>query len=277
MPKDAKESDARAVENPITDMFELSEGVYDLVPELKRMILYSYFYLGSTLLIIFAFLLVFLAAENAFGFLILLFMFIIGVVSLLLLRKLNGFIKYFSIRHSAIKAVYEEHEVSIPKGADPIERIVTYLSQKDPKLKEIIRQKGLKRSHAIKAKGASYSYDAFACEEPSLMSTLFGSCDPGYSLFVKTMDAFPTAMQLMDFDSSVTKSCAALGLVPSRAIVLVSNAKNELDDAVYDSILSSPITVKQGLFMSERYSCSVQIVTESSDGKYDFIPFMPIA
>lgn len=278
MTEKEKESDARAVENPITDMFKLSEGVYDLVPELKRMILYSYFYLGSTLLIIFGFLLVFLVPPtNIFGFLVLLFMFIIGIVSFTLLRKLNRFIKYFSIRHQAIKAVYEEHEVSIPSGADPVERVVTYVSQKDTRLKGIIKDKGLKRDHAIKAGGSSFTFDAFGCAHPAIMHTLFASGDPGYSIFIKSMKEYPTLMQLMDFDSAVTKSCKALGLVPSRAIILVTGAKSELDDAVYESILASPIVVNSGILMSEKFTCSVQIITESPDGKYDFIPFMPIA
>jgi hypothetical protein len=276
MKGNGKESDARAVENPITDMFKLSEGMYDLVPELKRMILYSYFYLGSTLLIIFFFLLVFLV-NNLFLFMILLFMFIIGIVSFSLLRKLNGFIKYFSIRHKAIKAVYEEHEVSIPRGDDPVERAITYVSQKDSRLKDIIKDRGLKRNHTIKAGGSIFTFDGFACARPAIMHTLFASGDPGYSLFIKNMKEYPTLMQLMDFDSAVTKSCKALGIVPSRAIIVVTGAKKELDDAVYESVLASPIVVKSGLFMSERFTCSVQIITESPDGKYDFIPFMPIA
>jgi len=277
MGDDEKESDARAVENPITDMFKLSEGMYDLVPGLRRMILFSYFYLGSTLLIILGFILVFLAANNAFGVVILLLMFVIGVLSFSLLRKLNGFIKYFSIRHKAIKAVYEEHEVSIPKGADPIERLTIYLSQKDARLKKAMKQKGLKRDHTVKAGGSSYTFDAFASERPSLMHSLFASGDPGYSLFVRSMDSFPTLMQVMEFDSAVTKSCNALGLVPTRAIIVVSGAKNDLDDSVYENLLTSPIVVKSGLISSEKYACSVQVVTESSDGKYDFIPFIPIA
>jgi hypothetical protein len=277
MPEEIRDSDARAVENPITDMFKLSEDVYTLIPEMKKMILYSYFYFGSTLLILLGFILVFLVAANVFGVLILLLMFIIGILSLLLLRKLNRFIKYFSIRHSAIKAVYEEQETDIPSGADPAERIITYLSRRDPPLKKIIQQNHLKRNYTIKTGSGSYTFDLLAFKKPSLRSILFGGGDTGYSLFVKVMHAYPTLMQVLEFDAAVTKGCKSLGLVPTRAIILVSGAKNELDDATYETIFTSPIVVKHGLLMSERYLCSVQIVAEGPDGKYDFIPFIPMA
>lgn len=277
MSADEKVDDARVVDNPITDMFQLSEDLYTLIPELRRMLLYSYFYLVATLFVIFVFIMLAFATNNIFVVILLIMMFLIGAISFNLMRKLSRFIDYFSVKHKAINAVYETHDVAIPAGEDPVARLVTHIASRDLRLKGILRQMGLKRNYPVKKGRSKYTFDAVALARPSLTYRLFSYGDPGYALFIKVMDAYPTMMRVVEFEGMVSECARSMGIAPTRAVILVVRPENELDDNVYDHILSTPLTFRAGLLLSRRCTCTVQIVTEGEDGRYDFIPFIPFA
>ena len=78
-------SDARAVENPITAIFDLSEDVAKQAPIIKRMVRYASAFIIVWLIIDFFLILALLAGGFIPFFLIMLTLFIVGLVAIILM------------------------------------------------------------------------------------------------------------------------------------------------------------------------------------------------
>ena len=270
-----EKSDIRAVENPITDLLNLSEKLYTFIPELRRMTKYFYIYLSITLFLLFILLVLLLVFGNPVLFLIVLFVFLVGIILIQNQRRLMKFIEYYSARHKAIKSVYEEHEVKIPEGADSIERLITYLLKKDAPLKAIVLQKNTHRNFVQKIKNENYNFDLVAYKKPGILYELFGYGEMGYTLIIKKFDNYPLLMETMNYEQAVMELCRNKGLLPSRIIILVEKPNNNLDDNVYEYIINNPVRIKKGLIFKTEFVCTMQIITEGNDNNYDFIPYVP--
>ena len=113
-------SDARAVENPISAIFDLSEKVAKQAPVIKSMVRYASAFIIVWLIVSFFLILALLAQGIVFMFLIMLALFVVGFVALILLRRMNRFFRYYAARHRAIKAVRDmDPMVYVPRGKTP--------------------------------------------------------------------------------------------------------------------------------------------------------------
>ena len=153
--------DVRAVENPISAMFDLSEDVAQQAPNIKSLVHYASAFIIVWLIINLFLGLALLVTGQLFLMLIMLVLFIMGVTSLILLRRINHFFKYFVARQRAITAVRQmDPMVYAPKGNNVTERLVTYFRASIPAFqgKEVeIAMPGIVAGQH----GIEYNFDAY--------------------------------------------------------------------------------------------------------------------
>ena len=127
------QQDARAVENPISAIFDLSEDVARQAPVIRSMVRYASAFIIIWLIVALFLVLALLVGRNWFFLLIMLSLFVIGVVSVVLLHRMNRFFKYYVARQRSIKAVRDmDPMVYAPQGKTVTERFVTYLRGHNP-------------------------------------------------------------------------------------------------------------------------------------------------
>ena len=263
--------DIRAVENPISAMFDLSEDVAKQAPNIKSLVHYASAFILVWLIINILLGLVFLAEGNLFLMLIMLVLFILGVTSLILLKRINHFFKYFVARQRAITAVrHMDPMVYAPKGSNVTERLVTYLRASIPafRRKEVeVAMPGIVQGQH----GTQYSFDAYIKEPAGGMWKSTGRGMHGFAAYIKKFDAPPTMKDLHALKKAVEDVTQRTGIPPVRAIALWERAEDQvISDAAYNFVMKNGIQVKH---KSRRLTCAMEIVSET-EGSYDFIPYL---
>lgn len=265
------QKDARAVENPISAIFELSEDVVKQAPAIKSLGRYATAFIGIWLFIDLILILATLAAGQLFLFIITTALFIIGIVSIILMRRINRFFKYYVARHRSIKAVREmDPMVYAPKGNNAPERFVGYLRTHSEEMKgqrvEISMPGILPGRH-----GRDYKFDIYIKEQPGFLWRAFGFGRHGFSIFVKHFPQKPTGKQIQSFKEAVEDVTARTKIPPSRIVALWERREGDvLDDNVYQYIMKRPVKSKHRF---RKLVCNLELVSET-DGSYDFIPHM---
>ncbi len=316
-----QKGDVRAVENPISAIFDLAEEVNNQAPKLRKLIGYSRLFIGIWLFANFI-MLVFLArqpllmlpimgllfvsavalrwaegtlsrvflfgviivtsvgigvltqGENLFLGAVLAALFVLGIVILNLMRDIRGFFSYYVLRHRAIKSVREEDPVvHIPKGEDATQRLLTHLSQRHPELRGQARQGYVQAPAVMKGKsGLLYQIDAYVRGRPSALWRPLGLGETGYAIFIKAFTGVPTKKDLESLKRAVEDICQAEKVPPTRVIALWTPKEEEaLSDEAYDFLVTQVVTFRHS---GQEFKCSLELVTESPDGTYDFIPFV---
>jgi len=263
--------DARAVENPISSIFDLSEDVAKQAPVIRSMVRYASAFIIVWLIITFFLLLALLSQGNIIFFLIMLALFIVGFVAIILLRRMNRFFKYYVVRHKAIKAVRDlDPMVYAPQGNTSTERFVTYHRGHNPAMfgrNVEVAMPGIVQGN----QGSQYSFDAYIREPAGGLWKLFGLGRHGFAIYVKRFDTIPKGNEVQAFKNAVEDVTSRTRIPPSRVVVLWERKADEtIDDRVYQFIMTQPVT---GRHRFRKYVCNLEIVSET-EGTYDFIPFM---
>ena len=321
--------DVRAVENPITAIFDLAEDVNARLPKIRKVVRYTRIFVAFWLFVDFLVILVLPAATGRpagpagslgvllflplltliffarhwasgsllrgvltvgtflvagfVGLVVFLFsplfgtvflaLYLLGLVILELTADLRRFLDYYALRHRVIQSVRSEDPVAfVPQGGDMVHRLIAYLGSKNPQVRTLAAAPQNVQAPAVLrgASGMVYQFDAFlGASSPPLWRGLgFGS--PGYSLFVKAFGKAPSQRDLEALKRAAEDVCAATKAPPSRVIAVWKAGVNEsLDSAAYGYVTSQVVTFAH---RGTTYRCSLEVITESPDGTYDFIP-----
>ncbi len=265
------ERDPRAIENPISAIFDLSEDVVAQARAIGKAVRYATVFMGVWLVINFLLVVIFLFSLNVLLFGLSAAVLILGAISLAMLRKVSEFFSYYVVRHAAIKAVRDADPiVYAPKGATPAERSLAHLRATTPQLAS-----GVEFAVPGIVEGANrlqYKFDVYARREPGALWRSFGIGEPGLALFVKIFETRPRAEDVVAFKKAVEDVCARTGTPPLRAIILWLNSRGEsLDDDAYAALMANQVRLP-GTFSS--MTCAIEMITELPSGEYDFAPFM---
>lgn len=267
--------DARAVENPISAIFDLAEDVLRQAPKVRKSVKYATIFIVAWLIINFLFTLLFFFARSILFFLLFLALLIVGILALKWLRELGHFFSYYVIRHRAIRSIRDEDPiVYIPKGQDLVQRLLIYLSYRNPHVQQGLRRPGMFQAQAILRgkSGVMYTFDGFLQIRPSSFWKLFGTGYPGYTLFIKVYDHPPRLLEMQSLKNAAEDVSQAISIPPSRIIAVWRAKEGEsVTDDVYEFV-----TTQVAMFShrGSRFSSTLEIITESEDGTYDFIPYV---
>lgn len=315
-----QKGDVRAVENPISAIFDLAEEVNEQAPKIRKLIGYSRFFIGIWLFVNFVIILVmgrspllmvplmgllFVAAvalrwshgtpsklfllgvilvdgvaigltfgENFLLGSFLAALFVLGIVILNLMKDIREFLGYYALRHRAIRSVREEDPVAyVPKGEDAVQRLLSFLSERHPELRGQARQGFVQTSAVLRGRsGMLYSFDAYILGKPSTLWKPLGLGETGYAIYIKTFSHAPTVKDLEAMKKAVEDVSQAEKVPPTRVIALWTQQGDEsLADEAYDYITTEVVTFRHS---GQIFNCSLELVTESPDGTYDFIPYV---
>ncbi len=263
--------DARAVENPILSIFDLSEDVAKQAPVIRSMVRYASAFIIVWLIISFFLILALLSSGNLILFLIMVALFVVGLVAIILLRRMDRFFKYYVARQRSIKAVRDlDPMVYAPQGKTSTERFVTYLRAHNPAMfgrNVEAAMPGIVQGN----QGSQYSFDAFIREPAGGLWKLFGLGRHGFAIYVKRFDSNPRGKEVQAFKRAVEDVTARTKIPPTRVVVLWERKEGEvLDDKVYSFIMTQPVRERHRF---RKIVCNLEVVSET-EGTYDFIPFM---
>lgn len=264
-------ADIRAVENPISAIFELADDVNKEAPKIKKIVTYSTVFIGFWLLLDFILILATISSNPLIG-IILIGFFILGIATLALIRQLNDFFKYYAMRHNVILSVRDADPVLyVPKGTTPVDRLRSYLGSRNP---DMMRPLFSAPSPMVMRgrSGLMYQFDLYVSSDHGILWGFFGMGYPGYQLFVKQFVAAPRVEDLTAMKRGVEDVCSTTRMPPSRVIALWTRAKDqELSEAAYDLLTGSSIEYNH---MGRKYVSTVELIIENEDGTYEFIPFL---
>lgn len=265
--------DLRAVDNPISAVFDLAEDVNREVPRIRKLVLYATLFNGFWLVISFI-ILIALAFTNFILALGMLLLFIVGILAMAMLRNLSDFISYYAQRHAAILRVRNEDPiVYVPKGETSVLRLMELLRSRNPNMAGAIGGHQY-QSPAILRGGSSvlYEFDAYLAQRPGTLWRLFGVGYPGYQLFVKCFHDPPRSEDLAALKNAIEDVSRSTRLPPSRAIALwTRKTDQQLSDDSYQFLSIAVILFGH---RTKRYASTLELVIENEDGTYEFIPFV---
>ncbi len=264
-------NDPRAVENPISAIFDLSEKVAKQAPMIRSMVRYASAFIVVWLIIDFILILALLAQRSLFLMLIMIALFIIGFVAIVLLRRINRFFKYYVARQKAIKAVRDmDPMVYAPQGKTPTERFVTYLKAHNPAMSRPdveVAMPGIVHGKQM----MEYGFDAYIREPPSGLLKIFGLGKHGFAIYIKEFEGAPTIQGIRSFKKAVEDVGARSKIPPTRIVALWERKEDQnISDDAYNYVIKKPARMKRGF---RTFTCNLEIVSET-EGKYDFIPYM---
>ena len=314
--------DIRAVENPITAIFDLAEDVEEQSPKIRIAIRYARIVIAFGL-IVNALLIVGVANAHEFALLLTLLnfflvyvrrwlpdvgsrsvllalaimagvfdvlafradlllglilvpFFFLGLITMGYLREISEFFDYYALRHRIVKSVRDADPIAhIPDGTDATQRVLRFLASQNPSLDPLLRTPGAMASPAILRgkSGMMYGFDAYMVRVPSGTWRPLGIGFPGYAVFVKAFPSPPTRKDLEAMKRGVEDVCSATRVPPAR-VIAVWRAEGEahLQAEAYEFLTKEVVRISR---FGKKFACSIQSVAETSDGTYDFIPFIP--
>jgi len=265
--------DIRAVDNPITAVFDLAEEVNNEVPRFRKLVTYATIFIGVWLVISFILMLALLFSNFILG-LVVLFLFIIGILALAMLRNLGDFMRYYSLRHAAIVRVRNEDPIIyIPKGENSVIRLLELVKARNPAMANAITMRQY-QSPSIQ-RGASsvfYNFDAYLGSRPGILWKLLGVGYPGYQLFIKCFQTAPRSEDLASLKHAAEDVSQATKLPPSRVIALWSRSPHhDLSEEAYQFLSVARVEFSH---RAKHYASTLELVIENQDGTYEFIPFV---
>ena len=263
----------RGVEDPISGIFNLAEEVSS---RSETLLFYSHFALIFTLFALFFVFILIFAVKNIFFRMVLVAIFIMGIISLLLISSLRGFLKDFAYRYSAIKAMREgPPAVAVPTGKNMTDRFLAYLKENNRAFRRLLKKtpEVLRKDAYIKGgSGKRYHYDAFILLKPPLLSRLLKRGE-GYALFIKELKHIPRGEDIERILNELDDIYRAHGVLPARVSIIfrAPPSYRGIPEDLYRTL------VDEGVYLPGRRGkrLNFQVVAELEDGTYEFIPVIP--
>jgi hypothetical protein len=266
-------ADVRAVDNPISAIFDLADDVNKEVPRIRKLVKYATVFIGVWLII--DFILTFLLIFNQFLLgVLMLALFVVGVFALAMLRNLNDFIRYYAIRHAAILRVRNDDPVVFaPKGDTAVLRLFEFLRIKNPTMNEAIAERRYLVPGILRGRtGVLYSFEGYLASKPSAFWALFGWGYPGYQLMIKSFQNAPRAEDLNSLKLAAEDVSKDNLMPPSRVIAMwTRKADQDLSDDAYAFLTSNQVLFSH---RGKRYATALELIIENEDGSYEFIPYV---
>lgn len=267
------QGDIRAVDNPISAIFDLAEDVNREIPRIRKLVTYATVFIGIWLVVCFILMLATIFRNVVVG-VALLVLFIIGVLALAMLRNLSDFIHYYALRHAAIVQVRNDDPVVFaPKGDTAVLRLLEFLRQRNPSMSDAILGQRYQVPAILKGQsGVFYNFDGYLTSKPGSIWKVLGVGYPGYQLFIKSFGAPPRPEDLMALKRAAEDVSAANKLPPSRVIALwCRKADQDLAEDSYQLLTTSTVVFHH---RSKRFASSLELIIENEDGSYEFIPYV---
>jgi len=264
--------DPRAVENPISAIFDLAEDVTKEAPRLRKLVWSAGVFVTVWLCLDFLLIIQNLVFNLVLG-VILIVLFALGVWTLFTLRRLNDFLDYYTLRHSVILSIRQDDPVVFaPQGSNVVERLKIYLASRNPAMASALRSDGQSPA-VLKGKGGMfYNFDYYLRSRSGVLWRLFGIGYPGYQLFIKQLDKPPTGENIWSMVRAVEDVCKQNRLPPSRVIMLWKRSSDQdLGDEAYERLTATAINFSH---RTRHYVSSLELIIENEDGSYEFIPYV---
>jgi hypothetical protein len=267
------QNDIRAVENPISAIFDLAEDVNKEIPRIRKLVMYATIFIGIWLIVCFI-LLFSTIFKNLFLGLGLLALFIIGILALAMLRNLNDFIKYYALRHAAIVRVRNDDPVIFaPKGETSVLRLLEFIRLRNPNMSNAILNRDYQVPAILKGdSGVFYNFDGYLTSRASWLWGFMGLGYPGYQLFIKAFSAPPRPEDLLSLKKAVEDISIRTKIPPSRVIALWSRkADQDLSEESYHLLTGTTLVFHH---RGKRFASSLELIIENEDHSYEFIPYV---
>jgi hypothetical protein len=263
--------------NPIFALMDLEEESMHVLPQIVKMLRFCVFFIGISLIIlILTYVLKFGMSYNLLFSMDIIRMGI-GIVVivkflivLILLLGVETNFRYIYTRHNIIDSVRFEKDISVPKGKNPLARLMVYLKKNDPYIRSSAEADKKEFSEGVKKKGVSgkeHAFDAYFSGVNILKekSVSLGMPMGKFGVFIRIFRDEITLSKLKMLRESALDVCKSENMFPLRIIALQWSIKDLTDD-VYEYVLENPILTKNTL-------THLEIIAE--DGEvYSFIPMI---
>lgn len=272
-PSSVSRADVRAVENPISAIFDLAEDVNNEAPKIRKLVTYATVFIVFWLIVDFVLLLAFLFVNPIIS-LFLIILFVLGVLTLSLLRRLNDFFRYYAQRHKVITSVRDaDPVVLVPEGKDTVDRLVNLLVSRNPGLRESYSLSEAASPHILKGRsGMYYQFDGYIGKKPGALWRSLGIGYPGYQLFIKAFEKPPGPDDLQALKGAVEDVSMDSRVPPSRVIALWQRRREEeITEEAYELLVTQIVTFKKG---SKVFAISLELIVENEDMTYEFVPYV---
>lgn len=260
------------MEDPIGAIFDLSDRAAQMEPTLRRMYRYT-----ATVVVVYLVIMVVLLfialAHDLFLAILAIIALVFGFVALSLLRESDRFFRSFAQRHRAIRLFRDSDPApKIPEGRTPIERLGRHLRQSNARIEELLRDDpgAMRLRVELEADAGRVPFDLLILKPGGSLFRWFGIGDAGFAILARVSPDTPSVQDLQAFGAQVQAVARHLEGLPTRAI-LVRSQSTSLPDLVYDFAVGHPVTVSRGW---TRGRCTLEIISETSAGTYDFVPYV---
>jgi len=267
------QADIRAVDNPISALFDLSEDVNREAPRFRKLVRYATAFIVIWLAVDFILILVTIRTSLLIGVL-LAAIFVLGLATLGMLLGLNDFFRYYVMRHRVIMSVRNEDPVvKVPEGPTPAARLLVHLRSRNPELNYLYPSNYLPAPLAVRGRsGVLYHLDLHMARRSGLAWRSIGRGYPGFQLFVKVFDRPPRPEELLWLKNAAEDVSRAKHMPASRVIALwPRQGEQDLSEESYNLLMSQ---VVRSSHRGKHFATSLELIIENDDGTYEFIPYI---
>jgi hypothetical protein len=265
-------ADVRAVDNPISALFDLSEDVNREAPRFKKLVLYAAIFIMILLAVDLILIISVIQTSLLIGVLVMA-IFVLGLATLGMLGNLNDFFRYYVMRHQTIMSVRNDDPiVKVPPGPTPVARLLIHLRTRNPELNYLFGSNN--QPTPVKVRGRSgqfHHFDVHMVRRPGPLWGILGRGYPGYQLVVRTFDRAPRPEELVRLREKAEDVSGDNRVPVCRLIALWSRGEEELSEESYNVLMSQ---VARSSHRGRRFASSLELIIDDRDGTYEFIPYL---
>ncbi len=247
---------SRIGEDILSTLFASLEDLLSRASKINRRIVYTVYLLIAWAIVemfLWATSIATLELDDIILYTVLLFITFLVMISLLEIRESLAVV---ISRYSSYKYM-ENLSIDIPKGKDPVERLIAYFN-KTLNFEDEIKGRGGKIIRNVEMDcGEKIRFDYYAELKVGKIKHMLGH--RSYSFYVRRENKL-TLEKVKKFAKDV-KICSEKNNLPVGRAIMVAPAQ-EISDDLYEYLIEN------------RASIPLQIAIEMEDGTYDFIPFI---
>ncbi len=247
---------SRIGEDILSTLFASLDDLLARASKINKRIVYTLYLLIIWLIVemfLWATSIVTLELDDIVLYTVLLFVTFLVLISLLEIRESMAVVVS---RYSSYKYM-ENLSIDIPKGNDPVDRLILYFNKTLNFEEEIKRRKGrIIRNVEIDC-GEKIRFDYYAEIRVGKIKHLLGH--RSYSFYVRKENKLN--LKTVEKFANDVKRCSNKNNIPIGRAVIVAPAQ-EISDELYEYLVEN------------RAEIPLQIAIEMEDGTYDFIPFI---